>query len=122
MVANTGEHPGGGRLTRFELRELFRIGRASLAVGLAMLCLCIVLGAEFSSRVGETYASRFLGEGLIILGWVANWRPIQIFLYDWWPLARRRALYARLARATVEVREAGASSKHKVGSPDRSTS
>jgi hypothetical protein len=42
---------------------------------------------------------------LIILGWVANWRPIEIFLYDWWPLAQRRRLYLRLASAPVEVRE-----------------
>jgi hypothetical protein len=42
-------------------------------------------------------------EGLIILGWVANWRPLEIFLYDWWPLARRRRLFQRLAEMPVEV-------------------
>jgi hypothetical protein len=45
-----------------------------------------------------------LREGLIILGWVANWRPIEIFLYDWWPLVRKRRLLERLADATVIVR------------------
>ena len=88
----------------WELKELFRIGRASLAIGLSVLALCVVLGAEVSSRVGEGYAGRALDEGLIILGWVANWRPIQIFLYDWWPLVRRRRLYQRLARAAVDLR------------------
>ena len=43
-------------------------------------------------------------EGLLILGWVANWKPIEIFLYDWWPIAQRRGLYNRLAQATVDVR------------------
>ena len=38
------------------------------------------------------------------LGWVANWRPLEIFLYDWLPLARRRDLYRRLAAATVELK------------------
>ena len=47
--------------------------------------------------------SRFLEEGLIIVGWVANWKPLEIFLYDWWPLARRRNLYRRLAAAKVTV-------------------
>jgi hypothetical protein len=23
-------------------------------------------------------------ESLLIFGWVANWRPIEIFLSDWW--------------------------------------
>lgn len=88
----------------WELHELFRVGRASLLIGMTMLALCVILGAEVSSRVEEGYIGRFFDEGLIILGWVANWRPIQIFLYDWWPLARRRRLYKRLARAAIELR------------------
>lgn len=90
----------------WELKELFRVGRVSLAIGLLVLALCVVLGAEISNRVGEGYVGRFFEEGLIILGWVANWRPIQIFLYDWWPLAGRRRLYERLARATIVLRPA----------------
>lgn len=90
--------------TGWQLKELFRVGRASFAIGLTVLALCVVLGAEVNSRVGEGYVARFFNEGLIILGWVANWRPIQIFLYDWWPLARRRQLYRRLARATIDLK------------------
>jgi hypothetical protein len=43
-------------------------------------------------------------ESLIIVGWVANWRPIEIYLYDWWPIRRRRRLLARIAAAPVIVR------------------
>ena len=43
-------------------------------------------------------------ESFLILGWVANWRPLEIFLYDWWPVARRRDLYRRLSSASVETR------------------
>ncbi len=88
----------------WQLKELFRVGRASFAIGLTVLALCVVLGAEVNSRAGEGYVGRFFDEGLIILGWVANWRPIQIFLYDWWPLTRRRRLYRRLARATIDLK------------------
>jgi hypothetical protein len=42
---------------------------------------------------------------LSILGWVANWKPMEIFLYNWWPIAQRRNLYLRLSRAEVEVRD-----------------
>ena len=41
-------------------------------------------------------------ESFLILGWVANWRPLEILLYDWWPIARRRDLYRRLSAAVVE--------------------
>jgi hypothetical protein len=43
-------------------------------------------------------------EGLLILGWVALWRPTEALLYDWWPLARRRTLLRRLASIPIEVR------------------
>jgi hypothetical protein len=35
---------------------------------------------------------------------VANWRPIEIYLYEWWPIVRRRRLYQRIAHAPVIVR------------------
>jgi hypothetical protein len=47
---------------------------------------------------------RVIEESLTIFGWVANWRPIEIFLYDWWPIVRRRNLYQRLSAAQVELR------------------
>jgi hypothetical protein len=58
-------------------------------------------------RFGDDRWGQIVQEGLIIVGWVANWRPIEIFLYDWWPIVRRRRLYRRLASATVEVRRDG---------------
>jgi hypothetical protein len=48
--------------------------------------------------------TRVIEESLIIFGWVANWRPIEILLYEWWPIARRRNLYRWLARAAVALR------------------
>ncbi|MEZ5960580.1 MAG: hypothetical protein R3C30_09175 [Hyphomonadaceae bacterium] len=87
-----------------DLHEMFRIGRQSLLIGLAVLGGCVLGGRLMSSLLGPGDISSFFAEGLIILGWVANWRPIEIFLYDWWPLARRRQLYLRLAGAAVEVR------------------
>jgi hypothetical protein len=87
-----------------ELKELFRVGRYALAIGLVVLAACVtgshfVAGVEPSVGVG-----RFLEESLIIVGWVANWRPIEIFLYDWYPLVRRRSLFRRLANAEVQLR------------------
>ncbi len=83
------------------LREQFRVGRRSLAIGLIVL-LASVGVSEFSLRTfGHEGLVASVNEGLIILGWVANWRPLEIFLYDWWPIAGQRRLYRRLAAATV---------------------
>jgi len=90
-------------IVSLDLNELFRVGRRSLVIGISVLAVCLTanhLIADFF-KAGEFV--RFVEEGLIILGWVANWKPIEIFLYDWWPIARRRRLYRRLASATVTV-------------------
>ena len=87
-----------------DLNELFRIGRQSLLIGMTVLAVCVLMSRAAVAVLGSGNISRFMEESLIILGWVANWKPIEIFLYDWWPLARRRDLYRRLGAANVEVR------------------
>jgi len=47
---------------------------------------------------------KVLEESLIIFAWVANWRPIEIFLYEWWPINRRRRLYQRIAASKIELK------------------
>lgn len=90
--------------TGLELKELFRIGRISLAIGMAVLAACVLAAHLLSERLGTGPVSGFFGESLILVGWVANWRPIEIFLYEWWPIVRRRRLFDRLAAASVELR------------------
>jgi hypothetical protein len=52
---------------------------------------------------GTNTFSRVLKESLVIGGWVAMWRPMQIFLYEWWPLVRRGHIYRNLSLAKVHV-------------------
>lgn len=46
-------------------------------------------------RVGRT--------SLLIGGWVAMWRPLEVFLYDWWPIRAEARLFDRLSAMTVRV-------------------
>ena len=96
-------------ITRRELKLLLQQGRISLAIGLAVLALALI-AAEALAKLA---LGRFLGilrESLTIGGWVAMWRPMQIFLYDWWPLRRKLGIYRNLARAHVTVERILASS------------
>lgn len=86
-----------------DVDEMFRRGRLSLLIGLLVLGGCLLGGRTLSLLAGGQPVSGIISEGALILGWVANWRPMEIFLYDWWPLLARRRLYMRLAGAEVEV-------------------
>ncbi len=87
-----------------DLRELFRVGRVSAVVGVSVLIACVEAAQYAEGVIGSAPLGRIVQESLVIMGWVANWRPLEIFLYDWWPLVRRRNLYRRLASATVELK------------------
>ena len=84
-----------------DINELFRIGRRSLAIGAGILALCFVFARASVDLLGSGTLQGLARESFLILGWVANWRPLEIFLYEWWPLARTRNLYRRLAAATL---------------------
>ena len=87
-----------------DLNELFRVGRRSLGIGVIVLMVCLVAAHLTGGFLNEAPVRRLVEESFLLLGWVANWRPLEIFLYDWWPIARRRDLYRRLAGAVVEPR------------------
>lgn len=90
-------------VARRNLRQLFRVGRRSLVIGLGFLAACLFT-ADTIERVVE--ASRLINivrESLIIGGWVAMWRPIEVFLYEWWPIRAEARLDDRLSRMTVRV-------------------
>jgi len=87
---------------RREFSQLMRRGRISLTIGLLFLAGCLVASRVFFSD--DRPATFFFRESLIIVGWVAMWRPLEIFLYDWWPIRANVRLYRRLAAAKVSVR------------------
>jgi hypothetical protein len=91
------------RQMRRDLVKLLRYGAVSLVIGLVFLMGCIALRRALIATPLLVDQS-IIVEGLLILGWVAMWRPIEVLLYDWWPLARRRAVLRRLAVIPVEVR------------------
>jgi hypothetical protein len=89
--------------TRRRLRFFFRDGRVSLIAGLIFLFGCIAL-RQLILAMGHGLAAQIADEGLYIVGWVAMWRPLEIFLYDWRPIRHRERLFTKLAHIPVSVR------------------
>ena len=92
------------------LSQLFRVGRTSLIIGLATLAIAVTLASFVDRAFGNHPAAALIRETLVIGGWVAMWRPIEIFLYDWWPIRAERNLYDRLKVMPVRVTLKGAAS------------
>lgn len=91
------------RLKRAELHSLLRQGRASLVIGLVFLAVCLLLGQWSQNLAPSGVLGSLLRESFLVAGWVAMWRPMQIYLYDWWPLRQQLRLYRRMGRMPVTV-------------------
>jgi len=90
------------RLDR-QIQQHMRRGQVFLLFGLTVLVVFLTL-AEFTSSMPMGHLRQIVREGLVITGWVAMWRPIEVLLYDWWPLVEERRVYRRLHEAPIEVR------------------
>jgi hypothetical protein len=91
------------RLLQRQLRRLMRRGLISLVIGLAFLAACFTIAQTIIRMLGESGFTTLVRESLIIVGWVAMWRPLEIFLYDWWPILGERRLHDRLSRISLRI-------------------
>jgi hypothetical protein len=87
--------------TRAQLRRLFRVGRVSLLIGLGFVGLTVVAGESIGGLIGTGSYARLIVDSLVIGAWVALWRPMEIFLYDWWPIRADAKLFDRLSKMEV---------------------
>ncbi len=85
-----------------EIRSLLHEGNISLLLGFLFLIICIGSGAVIS-LVLHNHLRAIVLEGLNIIGWVAMWRPVQIFLYDWWALYRKKKIYEKIRDMPIEI-------------------
>lgn len=85
------------------LSQLFRVGRTSLLIGIAFLTVAVTLASMVDTALAERPIGALARESLLIGGWVAMWRPLEIFLYDWWPIRAERRLFERLSAMPVRI-------------------
>jgi len=96
---------------RRRLRELFRRGRTSLLIGLTVLAAAIALGDFLATLMKSSRIGEIIRESLTIGGWVSMWRPLEVFLYDWWPIRNEARLSDRLGAMPVRIRYMNAKSR-----------
>jgi len=95
-----------GEQVERRLREHVRRGQMILGVGLTVLVVFLTL-AELILSLPAGHLRGIVHEGLLITGWVAMWRPLEVLLYDWWPLIDERRQVRRILAAPVSIRYEG---------------
>ena len=80
-------------------RRRRRIGRVALSAGLATLAIALLLRRWVESIGGSI--GEVMAEGLLILAWVALWRPIENIGFDSWESREERRLLAKLSEIPI---------------------
>ncbi|MGH9384529.1 MAG: hypothetical protein ACRD2N_09610 [Vicinamibacterales bacterium] len=111
-----------GAVTRQRLRQLFRVGRTSLVIGLLFLAASILVGDLLEAALRATRFGSIVRESLLIGGWVAMWKPLEVFLYDWWPIRAEARLFDRLSAMRVRLERDADGHPHESARPLRSGS
>lgn len=104
---------------RRDVHRLLRRGFLSFGIGLAFLGLLFATAQFTGLTRAETGFATLVRESMLILGWVAMWRPLEIFLYDWWPIVGEQRLHDRLSRINVQVVRDRGSDEHREGERPR---
>lgn len=90
---------------RAEKRRLARARMHRFAMLLGATVLLAALGLRGLVQPESSGVTDVLREGLLILGWVALWRPVEWVLFDTWEHRQRRSALKRLATAEVRLVE-----------------
>ena len=72
-------------------------------IGVAVLAAAIAIGEFVAGLIAKEGYAWIVKESLVVGGWVALWRPLEIFLYDWWPIRAEARLFDRLGEMDVRV-------------------
>ncbi len=72
----------------------------TIAIVFLFLCLLII---RLLSTLEQDLVNTMLSEGLTIIGWVAMWEPVYVFLYGWWPIVQKRNIYRKILSKDISV-------------------
>jgi hypothetical protein len=88
-------------LATADIKRIQLIARIFIPLGIVIMCLCMI-ASELLTEGAERHFRRSIGEGIIVLGWVALWAPFEHLLFNRFPIIRERSYYRRLADAQVK--------------------
>lgn len=89
-------------LKRLEFSRTLRMARLFLFIGLFILMVCLFV-ANSLKDIESIFIQTTLREGVVIFGWVSLWKPLEVFLFDWYPIYSHIRLYKKIYTAPIAV-------------------
>ncbi len=90
-------------LRYWDLKTFIKRAQIFLLIGVLMLALCLSV-AQSLSIPEISGAMGILREGLVIFGWVSVWKPIELMLFDWYPLYEKLRFSRKLLATEIDIR------------------
>jgi hypothetical protein len=84
-------------------KRILQYGLRTLFIALGLLAVIFTLTEIAIWFMPDNRFVLFIRVSLIILGWVALWRPMELLLYDLYPIKRKINLFRRLEHSNVQV-------------------
>ena len=89
-------------LQRGGLKNFIKQAQLFFLIGIAILVTCIGV-AQRLSVPNPPGLTGILREGIVIFGWVSIWKPIELILFDWYPLYEKLRFFKKLLETEIEI-------------------
>ena len=84
-------------------KRMLHYGGRILFIALGLLAVIFTLTELATWLAPDNRLVLFIREYFVILGWVVLWRPMELLLYDRYPVKRMINLFRRLEQSNVQV-------------------
>lgn len=86
-----------------DLKSFMKRAEVFLVIGLSVLALCVAI-AQHIPKFEPPGAFGILREGVVIFGWVSIWKPLELILYDWYPLYEKLRFHRKLLASEIQIK------------------
>jgi len=87
-----------------ELRQMHIETRVSLSKGIPIMVIALSLDFFIDSwKDPKTYWEFILIESFDIIGWVSMWKPMELMLYERWPLNRKLKAFDKMLTVPIKI-------------------
>lgn len=92
------------QVAKKDLAHNFAQGITSIIFSVILVISCALIYILFKVLGASDGLMTLISSILIIACWVAVWTPVEIFLFNWWPIRHEVRVYRKLSTMEVEFK------------------